>query len=77
MQLIFQTLGSTVYISYIGDLMALCLALIRGVDMTTVVILSLSIIMVGLGNAIKFGYLAKDVHTAIKILKPKIDHFVT
>lgn len=74
-QLIFQTLGSTLYISYIGDFIALCFSLITGNDRMTPIILGLSLILFGLGNAIKFGYLAYDMRSVIKIVEPKLSKY--
>lgn len=75
LQLIFQTLGSTSYISYIGDFIALCYSLISGKDRMTSIILGLSLILFGLGNAIKFGYLAYDMRHVIKIVEPKLNKY--
>jgi len=71
LQLIFQTLGSTLYISYIGDFIALCFSLLNGDDKMNSIILAFSLILFGLGNAIKFGNLAYDMRTVIKIVEPK------
>lgn len=74
-QLIFQTLGSTLYISYIGDFIALCFSLIDGQDRMRSIILSLSLLLFGLGNAIKFGYLANDMNQVIQIIQPKLRNY--
>lgn len=69
-ELVFMTLGNIPFLTPIGDIISLCLSIYRK-DFTTSIILFLSILLIGLGYAIKFGYLAYDIHKIVKILQKK------